>query len=90
MDAFLGHDGSMLVLVLGMLFSVGLGVATLFVVAVPARREGRDVLTAKGEDVVSLVREKTGDALETAREKTGEAFDAAREKVSDVTSPNQD
>jgi len=89
-DGWLGHHRSMLVLVLGMLLSVGLGMATLFVVAVPARREGRDVLTPKGEDVVSLVREKTGDALETAREKTGGALDAAREKVSDVTSRNED
>jgi hypothetical protein len=79
----------MLVLVLGMLLSVGLGVAVLFVVAVPARREGRDVLTPRGEDMVSMVREKTGDALETAREKTGEALDAARDKVADVTRPNE-
>jgi hypothetical protein len=80
----------MLVLVLGMLLSVGLGVAVLFVVAVPARREGRDVLTPRGEGMVSMVREKTGDALETAREKTGEALDAARDKVADVTRPNED
>jgi hypothetical protein len=80
----------MFVLVLGMLLSVGLAVAVLFVVAVPARRDGRDVLTPKGEDVVSLVREKTGEALEIAREKTGEAFDAARDKVSDVTRTNED
>jgi hypothetical protein len=80
----------MFVLVLGMLLSVGLAVVVLFVVAVPARRDGRDVLTPKGEDVVSLVREKTGEALGTAREKTGEAFDAARDKVSDVTRTNED
>jgi len=80
----------MFVLVLGMLLSVGLGVAILFLVAVPARRDGRDVLTPKGEDVVSLVREKTGEVLETAREKTGEAFDAARDKMSDVTRTNED
>jgi hypothetical protein len=80
----------MLVLVLGMLLSVGLGVAVLFVVAVPARREGRDVLTPRGEDMLSMVREKTGDALETAREKTGDALDAARDKVADVTRPNED
>jgi len=75
----------MFVLLVGMLVSIALGVATLCMVAVPARREGREVLTPKGEDVVSLVREKTGDALETAREKTGEALDAARDKVSEVT-----
>jgi competence protein ComGC len=89
-EAFVGHDRHMFVLVLGMLLSVVLAVAVLFIVAVPARRDGRDVLTPKGEDMVSLVREKTGEALETAREKTGEAFDAARDKVSDVTRSNED
>jgi competence protein ComGC len=85
----LGHHRYMFVLVVGMLVSVALGVATLCMVAIPARREGREVLTAKGEDVVSLVVEKTGDALETAREKTGVAFDAARDKVSEVTGSNE-
>jgi len=72
-----------------MLLSVGLAVAVVAMVAVPARREGRDMLTPKGEDMVSLVREKTGDAFDTAREKTGEALDAARDKVADVTRPNE-
>jgi hypothetical protein len=79
----------MFVLVLGMLLSVGLAVAVVCVVAVPARREGRDMLTPKGEDMVSLVRERTGDVLDTAREKTGGVFDAARDKVVDVTRPNE-
>ena len=79
----------MVVLVLAMLLSVGLGVAVLCVVAVPARRDGRELLTPKGEDVVSLVREKTATAVVSAREKTGEALDAARDKVSDVTRPNE-
>ena len=68
--------------------SVGLAVAVVCVVAVPARRDGRDVLTAKGEDVVSTVRDKTGSAVETAREKTGEAIVAARDKVADVSRPS--
>lgn len=80
----------MFVLVLGMLVSVALGVTTLFIVAIPARREGRDVLTPKGEDVVTMVREKTGDALEIAKEKTGDALDAARGKVSEVTGTRAD
>jgi hypothetical protein len=80
----------MFVLVAGMLLSVGLAVAVVCMVAIPARREGRDMLTPKGEEVVTLVRGKTGDALDTAREKTGEAFDAAREKVADVKRPNGD
>jgi hypothetical protein len=79
----------MFVLVLGMVMSVGLAVAVVCVVAVPARRDGRDVLTAKGEDVVSTVRDRTGSAVETAREKTGEAFGAARDKMADVSRPNE-
>jgi hypothetical protein len=69
---------------------VGLAVAVVCAVAVPAHRGGRDVLTPKGEDVVSLVRDKTGSAVETAREKTGEAIGAARDKVADVARPNED
>jgi len=71
----------MFILVLGMLLSVALAVAVVGVVAIPARREGRDLLTPKGEEVVSRVREKTGSAVETAREKTGSAVETAREKT---------
>ncbi|HEY8653480.1 MAG TPA: hypothetical protein VIL87_10345 [Dermatophilaceae bacterium] len=66
----------MVVLVFGMLVSVVLAVAVVGLVAIPARREGRDLLTPKGEEVVALVREKTGEAMV-----------AARDKVADVTSP---
>ena len=66
----------MIVLVLGMLVSVVLAVAVVGLVAIPARREGRDLLTPKGEEVVALVRDKTGEAMV-----------AARDKVADVTSP---
>ena len=86
----LGHHGVMFVLGFGMLLSVGLAVAVVCLVAVPARREGRDLLTPKGEDLVSQVRERTGSAVEIAREKTGEAFDAARDKVADVTGSSED
>jgi hypothetical protein len=80
----------MFFLIFAMLLCVVLAVAVLGMVAIPARREGRDLLTPKGEDVVSRVREKTGAAVETAREKTGEAMDTARDKVADVTSPKDD
>ena len=86
----MGHDGVMFVVVLGMLVSLALAVVVLFMVAVPARRERRYMLTPKAEDLVSQVRGRTGDALETAREKTGEVLDAARERVSDATGTNQD
>lgn len=77
--ALLRHDRFMLFLVFGMLLSISLAVAVLFVVAVPARRQGRDLLTPKGDDMVSMVREKTSEAL-----------DAARDKVSEVTRTNED
>jgi hypothetical protein len=80
----------MVVLIIGMLLCLVLAVAVVGLVAIPARREGRDVLTPKGEEVVSRVREKTGSAMETAREKTGEAMGAARDKVADVTSTKDD
>ena len=66
----------MMVLVLGMLVSVVLAVAVVGLVAIPARREGRDLFTPKGEEVIALVRDKTGEAMV-----------AARDKVADVTSP---
>lgn len=66
----------MIVLVFGMLVSVVLAVAVVGLVAIPARREGRDLLTPKGEEVIALVRDKTGEAMV-----------AARDKVADVTSP---
>jgi len=77
----------MVVLIVAMLLCLVLAVAVVGLVAIPARREGRDVLTPKGEEVVSRVRQKTGSAMETAREKTGEAMGSARDKVTDVTSP---
>lgn len=80
----------MFVLVLAMLLSVVLAVAVMGLVAIPARREGREMLTPRGEEVVLRVREKTGSVVETAREKTGGAIDAARDKVTDVTRPNED
>ena len=69
----------MVVLVIGMLICLVLAVAVVGLVAIPARRQGRDVLTPKGEEVLSRVREKTG-----------EAVGAARDKVTDVTSPKDD
>ena len=80
----------MVALIFGMLLSVVLAVAVVGLVAIPARREGRDLLTPKGEEVVSRVRERTGSAVGTAREKTGEAMGAAHDKVADVTSRQAD
>jgi hypothetical protein len=50
----------MFFLILAMLVATGLGVAVVAVVAVPARRDGRDLLTTKGEGVVDSARERVG------------------------------
>ncbi len=48
----------MVALILGLLLCVGLAVVVVGLVAVPARREGRDVLTPRGEQVLTRVLEK--------------------------------
>jgi len=72
-----------------MFFCLGLGLAVVCLVALPARRDGRGVLTPKGDDLVSAVRDRTGTAVGTAREKTTGALEAARDKVGDVTKLNE-
>ena len=91
----------MVVLIVGMLLCLALAVVVVGVVAVPARRAGRDILTPHGEEVVARVVEATGSAVETAVEKTsevtqaavektGEALSTARDKVTDATSRSSD
>lgn len=48
----------MVILVLAMLLVTGFAVAIVGVVAVPAHREGRELLTAKGEEVFDAARER--------------------------------
>ena len=47
---------TMTAIVVGLLLCVALSLAVLGVVLVPARREGRDLLTPRGERVVVRVR----------------------------------
>jgi hypothetical protein len=49
----------MVALVLGMLVCLGLAVAVVALVAVPARRQGRQVLTPRGDEVVGSLRDRT-------------------------------
>ena len=72
----------MVPLIIAMLLCVGLALAVVAVVAVPARREGRELLTPQGEEIVALVREKA----EATVEKTGDALTSAKDKVSDTVS----
>ncbi len=48
----------MLAVTLGMLFCVGLALVVLVVVAVPAHRSGREVLTERGEEVARSLRRR--------------------------------
>jgi len=45
-------------LVFGMMICLALALAVVGLVAVPARREGREVLTRRGEELVGAVRER--------------------------------
>ena len=75
----------MVALIFGMLLCVILAGAVVALVAIPARRQGRDLLTPKGDEVVSKVRELTGAAVATVREKAGEGA-SARDRDLDATS----
>jgi hypothetical protein len=72
----------MVALIIGMLVCVGLALAVVAMVAIPARREGRELLSPQGEELVALVKERA----EATVEKTGDALTTARDKVSDKVS----
>ncbi len=71
----------MTTVIVGMLVALVLALAVVALVAVPARREGRDLLTPHGEQLVQTAKEKTTEAASAAREKTVEVAGAARERV---------
>ena len=48
----------MVALILGLLLCVGVAMVVVGLVAVPARRQGRDVLTPKGEQVLTRALER--------------------------------
>lgn len=48
----------MVALIIGMLVCVALALAVVALVAIPARRDGRDLLTPKGEEVVSALKDR--------------------------------
>ena len=53
----------MLVVSIGMFIALVLAVAIVVAVALPARREGRDVLTPQGGETLKAVRDKVVDVL---------------------------
>ena len=48
----------MVSVVLGMLVCVVLALAVVALVAIPARRQGRDVLSERGEQVIESIRDR--------------------------------
>lgn len=58
--------GPMTAVIVGLLICLVLSAVVMAVVAIPARRQGREVLTARGERVVVRVRETTDNATSRA------------------------
>jgi uncharacterized membrane protein YccC len=61
----------MLTVIVGMLVALVLAAVVLALVAVPARQQGRQLLTSQGEELVSQARERTAEAVVAARERVG-------------------
>ena len=74
----------MTTVVLGMLFALALALAVVALVAVPARREGRELLTPQGEQLVQTAKERTAEVASAALDKTVEVAGAARDKTVEV------
>ena len=81
----------MVALILGMLVCVVLALAVVALVAIPARRDGRGVLTPKGEEVVIALKERQQSArqrLERGDDETpanGSTPDSATAAATDVS-----
>ena len=75
----IGHGSEVVTVIVGMLVALLIAAVVVALVAVPARREGRDLLSAQGEQIVATARERTvevvGTAVEVAREKVGDLTD---------------
>ena len=69
----------MVSVVLGMLFCVALALVVVALVAVPARRQGRDVLSERGEDLVGSLRERQRPLGSADREHRGPGAPATEE-----------
>ena len=74
----------MAALVITMVVCLLLGLAVVLAVAVPARREGKDLLTPRGEEVVARVRERTEHVASATKERTEEVLATAKDKVGEV------
>ncbi len=64
-----------------MVLCIGLALAVILAVAVPARREGRDVLTSHGEQVVASVKERSESLASATRSRTARLASSVRHRV---------
>jgi hypothetical protein len=62
----------MTVVIVGMLTALLISAVVVALVAVPARREGRELLSPQGEQLMQAALERTADAVGVAREKVGD------------------
>ncbi|CAG7573731.1 hypothetical protein FB554_1895 [Barrientosiimonas humi] len=72
-------------LILAMVVCLALAAAVVGIVAVPARRDGRQMLTPKGEEVVSGVARRTDKVVSTAKGATGSVASVARSRGGSVS-----
>ena len=73
----------MVSLIIGMLVCVGLALVVVALVAVPARRDGRGILTPKGEEVVIALKERQQSARGRLDRGSGEGDGGAAPSASD-------
>ncbi len=73
----------MVALILGMLLCVGLALAVVALVAVPARREGRELLSPQGEEIVAAVKDRTDrtDRTEPTSDQAGDGPTTSADQV---------
>ncbi|WEV78463.1 hypothetical protein O9K63_01330 [Janibacter cremeus] len=68
----------MTAVIVGLLICLVLSAVVMALVAIPARRDGREILTARGERVVVKVRERTDNASTRASEAVAQATPTRR------------
>ncbi|MCE1178826.1 MAG: hypothetical protein LWW86_07305 [Micrococcales bacterium] len=76
----------MVSVVFGMLFCVALALVVVALVAIPARRDGRALLTTEGEGVVDAARERT----QRAAERTQAIAARRRQRIGSEPDPEAD
>lgn len=74
----------MLWLILALIVCVALASAVLGLVAIPARRQGRPLLTTRGENLVSSVSQTTDKVTAKAKDATGSVVGTLKREHSDA------